>query len=75
MRYVIAILVHCLSMLFQGKDFYAIICYILQVTLIGWIPAAIWAVMSVSDERADERMNKIIESKPLLLKQKKYETH
>lgn len=51
----IAILIPWLSFLLRGKIFAFIICLILQITIIGWIPAAIWAVISLQNERADNR--------------------
>lgn len=56
----LAILVPFLSFFFRGKIFTAIICFILQITILGWIPAAIWAAMSLSNERADKRNKKLI---------------
>jgi len=58
----IAIFFPCVSFLLRGKIFTAIICLILQITLIGWIPAAIWAVISMQNSRADKRNNKLIKS-------------
>ncbi|WP_347053521.1 YqaE/Pmp3 family membrane protein [Flavobacterium olei] len=58
----IAIFFPCVSFLLRGKIFTAIICLILQITLIGWIPAAIWAVISLQNSRADKRNNKLIRS-------------
>lgn len=42
----IAILVPWLSFFMRGKIFAGLFCLILQITLIGWLPAAIWAVSS-----------------------------
>lgn len=58
----IAIFFPCVSFLLRGKIFTAIICLVLQITLIGWIPAAIWAVISLQNSRADRRNNKLIKS-------------
>lgn len=58
----IAIFFPCVSFLLRGKIFTAIICLILQITLIGWIPAAIWAVISLQNSRADKRNIKLIKS-------------
>ncbi|MEO8582761.1 MAG: YqaE/Pmp3 family membrane protein [Flavitalea sp.] len=58
----IAILLPWLSFFLRGKIFTGIICLILQITIIGWIPAAIWAVISLNDARADKRTNKIIKA-------------
>lgn len=58
----IAILFPSLSFLLRGKIFTAIICLILQITLLGWIPAAIWAVISLQNSRAEKRNERIIEA-------------
>lgn len=58
----IAIFFPFLSFLFRGKILTSIICLILQITLIGWIPAAIWAVLSLQNARADQRNKKLIEA-------------
>ena len=42
----IAVLLPWLSFFLRGKIFSGILCIILQLTLIGWLPAAIWAVAS-----------------------------
>jgi len=47
----IAVLLPWLSFFLRGKLLKGIICAILQITLIGWLPAAIWAVADLLDER------------------------
>lgn len=39
-----------------GRPFAGIICLILQITLIGWAPAAIWAVYSLNRYKTDEKI-------------------
>jgi hypothetical protein len=39
---IIAILLPWLSFFLRGKIIRGIICLILQITLIGWLPAAFW---------------------------------
>ena len=58
----IAIFFPFVSFLLRGKIFTSIICLILQITLIGWIPAAIWAVISLQNSRADKRNKKLIKA-------------
>ena len=53
----VALLLPWLSFLLRGKILSGIICLILQLTLIGWIPAAIWAVASRTDGKNKKRMN------------------
>jgi uncharacterized membrane protein YqaE (UPF0057 family) len=50
---VIAVLMPFLALLLDGHIFQAAFCLGLQLTLIGWIPAAIWAVMVVSRTARD----------------------
>lgn len=35
-----------------------ILCLILQITLIGWIPAALWAVYALSQYTTDKKIRK-----------------
>lgn len=56
----IAIFFPFLSFMLRGRIFTGIICLILQITLIGWIPAAVWAVISLQNSRADKRNAKLI---------------
>jgi uncharacterized membrane protein YqaE (UPF0057 family) len=56
----LAILLPWLSFLLRGKIFAGILCLILQITLIGWIPAVIWAIVSLNNERADKRTDRIV---------------
>jgi hypothetical protein len=49
----------------MGKIVQGILCLILQLTLIEWVPvewvpAALWAVMSVSNYHAKQRAEKLI---------------
>jgi len=56
----IAIIFPWLSFFLRGRILTGIICVILQLTIIGWIPAAIWAVISLQNQRADKRTEKIV---------------
>ena len=50
----LAIILPWFSFFMRGKLFSGIICLALQLTLIGWLPAAIWAVASrVNAKNAD----------------------
>jgi uncharacterized membrane protein YqaE (UPF0057 family) len=56
----IAIFFPFLSFFLRGRIITGIVCLILQITLIGWIPAAVWAVISLQNSRADRRNEKLI---------------
>jgi uncharacterized membrane protein YqaE (UPF0057 family) len=60
MRYLLAILFPPLAMLFCGKIFQAILALILQITVIGWIPASVWALFVVNSHLADVRNRQLI---------------
>jgi len=50
----IAILFPWLSFFLRGKIIQGIVCLVLQMTLIGWLPAAIWAVVSRSEAKTQK---------------------
>lgn len=56
----LAILLPFLSFIVRGKILTGIICFILQITILGWIPAAIWASVSLQNSRAEKRNEKLI---------------
>jgi len=56
----IAILIPWLSFFLRGRILRGILCLLLQITLIGWIPAAIWAVADLQNRRAEKRTNRMI---------------
>lgn len=58
----IALLFPWLSFLLRGKIFAGLVCLVLQITLIGWLPATIWAIMSYNNARADKRNEQLIQS-------------
>jgi len=43
-----------------GRPIAGVICFILQLTLIGWIPATIWAVYSLSQYKTDKKIEKAL---------------
>lgn len=55
MRLFIAILLPWLAFFTIGRPFAGIICLILQLTVIGWAPAAIWAAFSVNRHYTDKK--------------------
>ena len=47
----IAILLPWLSFFLRQKIVQGILCLVLQITIIGWLPAAIWAVTSRNEAK------------------------
>ena len=60
MRYLLAILLPPVAMLLCGKVFQAILALILQLTILGWIPASLWALFVVNSHLADVRNKQLI---------------
>jgi uncharacterized membrane protein YqaE (UPF0057 family) len=56
MRLLIAIFLPFLLFFTIGRPIAGIICLILQLTLIGWIPAALWAVYALSQWNTDKKI-------------------
>lgn len=56
MKIILAIFVPPLAVLLCGKPILAIVLLILQITMIGWIPATIIAVYVVLNHDADKRI-------------------
>jgi uncharacterized membrane protein YqaE (UPF0057 family) len=60
MRLLIAIFLPFLVFFTIGRPIAGIVCLILQITLIGWIPAALWAVYSLSQWKTDRRIDEAL---------------
>ena len=56
MRLIIAIFIPFFLFFTLGRPLAGIICLLLQITLIGWIPAALWAVYALSQYQTDENI-------------------
>ena len=56
MRLILAIFLPWLQFFTIGRPFAGIICLILQCTLIGWIPAAMWSVYALSQYKPDQKI-------------------
>lgn len=55
-RLLIALILPWLTFFTIGKPIQGIVCLILQITLIGWVPAAIWAVYALSQYNTDKKI-------------------
>ena len=60
MRLLIAFLLPWLTFFTIGRPVAGVICLILQLTLLGWIPATIWAVYAVSQYDTDQKIRRIV---------------
>jgi len=57
MRLILALLLPFVVFFTIGRPIQGILCLILQLTLIGWIPAAIWAVYALSQYNTDKKIS------------------
>ena len=46
-----------------GRPFSGLFCLLLQITLIDWIPAAIWAAYALSQYKTDQKIEKILQQR------------
>ena len=56
MRLLIALLLPWLLFFTIGRPVAGVVCVILQITLIGWVPAAIWAAYALSQYNTDKKI-------------------
>jgi uncharacterized membrane protein YqaE (UPF0057 family) len=60
MRLILAIIFPFLSFFTIERPIAGIICFFLQISLIGWAPAVIWAVYALSEYETDKKLQKKI---------------
>jgi len=60
MRLILAIILPWFQFFTIGRPFAGILCLLLQLTVIGWIPAAIWSVYALSQYKTDQKIAKAL---------------
>lgn len=60
MRLIISLFFPWLTFFTIGRPVAGVISLILQITLIGWIPATIWAVYALSQYKTDQKIEKAL---------------
>jgi len=60
MRYLLALFLPWVVFFTMGKVGQGILCLILQCTIIGWLPATIWAFVTIGGYHADKRTDRIV---------------
>jgi hypothetical protein len=58
MRLLLAIILPWFQFFTIGRPIAGIICLILQLTVIGWVPAAIWSVYALSQYNTDKKISR-----------------
>ncbi|KDE19897.1 membrane protein [Acetobacter aceti 1023] len=59
MRLLLALLFPWFQFFTIGRPFSGIICLILQITVIGWILAAIWSVYALNQYETDKKLSRM----------------
>jgi uncharacterized membrane protein YqaE (UPF0057 family) len=63
MRLLIAFILPWLTFFTIGRPIAGLVCLLLQITLIGWIPATIWAVYALSQYKTDKKIEKALQQR------------
>lgn len=63
MRLLLAIFLPWALFFTIGRPMAGIFCLILQVTLIGWVPAALWAVYALSQYKTDKKIQSMMNNR------------
>lgn len=63
MRLLLAIFLPFTVFFTIGRPIAGIICLLLQITLIGWLPAALWAVYALSQYNTDKKIRDYTQQK------------
>ena len=58
MRLLISLILPWLTFFMIGRPFAGLLCLVLQVTIIGWVPATIWAVYALGQYKTDQKIEK-----------------
>ena len=56
MRLIIALLLPFLVFFTIKRPIQGVFCLLLQLTMIGWIPAVIWAIYALSQYKTDKKL-------------------
>ena len=62
MRLVLALILPWVSFFTIGRPFAGLVCLVLQITLIGWLPASLWAVYALSQFKTDQKIAKLMKT-------------
>lgn len=63
MRLLLAIFLPFVTFFTIGRPIAGVICLILQITIVGWIPAALWAVYALGQYKTDKKIEKALREK------------
>ena len=64
MIWLIAVLLPWLALMLRGKVVQGLLCLVLQITVLGWVPASIWAILVINNDNAERRHREMISTFP-----------
>ena len=62
MRFLLTLFVPWLTFFTIKRAISGIFCLIMQLTIIGWLPAALWAIYALSQYNTDQKIYKAIKN-------------
>ena len=60
MRLFLAIFLPCTVFFTIGRPFAGVLCLLLQITVLGWLGASIWAVYAHGEYKTDQKINQAL---------------
>ena len=60
MRLILALFLPFTVFFTIGRPFAGLVCLLLQITLLGWIPATIWAIYALGQYKSDKKIEKVL---------------
>jgi uncharacterized membrane protein YqaE (UPF0057 family) len=61
MRLIIALVLPWLTFFTIGRPIAGVLCLLLQLTIVGWLPATIWAVYALSQFKTDQKIKRALQ--------------
>ena len=62
MIYAVAVLLPFLALLLRGKVVQGLLCLVLQLTVLGWLPATVWAIVVINNDNAERRHREMLDT-------------
>ena len=64
MRLILALVLPWVAFFTIGRPFAGLFCLLLKLTLLGWIPASIWAAYALSQYKTDQKIAEALALRP-----------
>ena len=62
MIYAVAILLPWLALMLRGRVIQGLLCLVLQITVIGWLPATVWAFVVINNDNQERRHREMMDA-------------